>query len=107
MIAAHDGEAVEVFRVRNAAASPLRYEMDPMEQHRAWTSIEDSGRELAAIYHSHTRTPPVPSPTDVNLSEMWPDPLYVIIGVGNPEEPIVRAWRITDGQYTEAPLEVG
>jgi proteasome lid subunit RPN8/RPN11 len=32
MIAARDGEAVSVHRAVNSAASPLRYEIDGMEQ---------------------------------------------------------------------------
>ena len=58
MIAARDGEAVAVHRARNAAASPLRYEIDGMEQYKIQTAIEDAGLELGAIYHSHTRSAP-------------------------------------------------
>ena len=104
MIAARDGEAVAVHRATNAAASPFRYELDGMEQYRIQMEIEDAGCELGAIYHSHTRSDPVPSQTDINLA-FYPDSLYVIVGVKD-EEPDVRAWRIADGRYDEAPLEV-
>ena len=104
MIAARDGEAVAVHRATNAAASPFRYELDGMEQYRIQMEIEDAGCELGAIYHSHTRSDPVPSQTDINLA-FYPDSLYVIVGV-NAEEPDVRAWRIVDGRYDQATLEV-
>jgi len=104
MIAAQDGVAVAVHRARNAAASPLRYEMDGMEQYTIQTAIEDDGHELGAIYHSHTRSDPEPSQTDINLA-FYPDALYVIVGVKN-AEPDVRAWRIVDGAVSEAALEV-
>ena len=104
MIAAADGRAVAVHPARNAAASPLRYEIDGMEQYRIQTAIEDAGLELGAIYHSHTRSAPVPSQTDINLA-FYPDALYVIVGVKDPEAE-VRAWRIVDGQVAEAPFEV-
>jgi proteasome lid subunit RPN8/RPN11 len=104
MIAARDGEAVAVHRAGNAAASPLRYEMDGMEQYRIQTAIEDAGLDLGAIYHSHTRSAPIPSQTDINLA-FYPDALYVIVGVKD-SEPDVRAWRIADGAYTEQPLEI-
>jgi proteasome lid subunit RPN8/RPN11 len=103
MIAAQDGEAVAVHRARNAAASPLRYEMDGMEQYKIQTAIEDGGYELGAIYHSHTRSDPEPSQTDINLA-FYPDALYVIVGV-KAEEPDVRAWRIVDGAVSDAALE--
>jgi [CysO sulfur-carrier protein]-S-L-cysteine hydrolase len=104
MIAAVDGRAVAVHRVRNSAASPLRYEMDGMEQYRVQTAIEDAGHELGAIYHSHTRSEPYPSQTDINLA-FYPDSLYVIVGVKG-EEPDVRAWTIVDGQVGEGELIV-
>jgi proteasome lid subunit RPN8/RPN11 len=104
MIAARDGAAVAVHRARNTAASPLRYEMDGMEQYRIQTAIEDAGLELGAIYHSHTRSAPEPSQTDINLA-FYPEALYVIVGVAG-DEPDVRAWRIVDGVVSAAALEV-
>jgi [CysO sulfur-carrier protein]-S-L-cysteine hydrolase len=104
MIAAADGRAVSVHPAENAAASPLRYEIDGRQQLEILTAIEDAGLELGAIYHSHTRTAPVPSQTDVNLA-FYPDALYVIVGVAG-EQPDVRAWRIVDGQVSEAELTV-
>ena len=106
MISARDGEAVEVHRARNKAASPLRYEIDGMEQYRLQTAIEDAGLDLGAIYHSHTRSDPYPSQTDVNLA-FYPDSLYVIVGVKDRDRPQVRAYAIVDEQISEAELEVG
>ena len=104
MIASRDGEAVRVYRAHNAAASPLRYEMDGAEQYRIQMQIEDSGLDLGAIYHSHTRTEPYPSQTDVNLA-FYPDALYVIVGLAS-DQPDVRAFTIRDGQVCGAQLEV-
>ena len=104
MIAARDGEAVAVHRAKNTAASPLRYEMDGMEQYRIQTAIEDAGLELGAIYHSHTRSAPDPSPTDVNLA-FYPEAEYVIVGLADGGLD-VRSWRIVDGVVSEATLEV-
>jgi proteasome lid subunit RPN8/RPN11 len=104
MIATRDGEAVTVYRAANAAASPLRYEIDGAEQFRIQMAIDDAGLDLGAIYHSHTRSAPLPSQTDINLA-FYPDALYIIVGVaGDAAE--VRAWRIRDGQVDEAELEV-
>src|SRR5918998_4700041 len=99
MIASRDGEAVAVHRARNAAASPLRYEIEGMEQYRIQSAIEDAGQDLGAIYHSHTRSDPYPSQTDINLA-FYPDAVYVIVGVKG-HEPDVRAWTILDGRIGE------
>src|SRR3982075_2011063 len=105
MVAAEGGRAVEVYRAVNAAASPLRYEIDPADQYRIEMAIEGARRDLGAIYHSHTRSEPYPSQTDVNLA-FHPQALYVIVGLAG-GEPDVRAYRIVDGGITEAELEVG
>src|SRR5438128_12574264 len=92
MVASREGEAVRVYRARNAAASPLRYEIDAADQYRIQMAIEDAGLDLGAIYHSHTRSKPYPSQTDVNLA-FHPDALYLIVGVAG-DEPEVRVFRI-------------
>jgi proteasome lid subunit RPN8/RPN11 len=104
MIASDNGRAVAVHRATNAAASPLRYEIEPQDQYRIEMSIEDAGLELGAIYHSHTRSAPYPSQTDVNLA-FHPHAVYVIVGVAEPE-PEVRAFRIVEGAVEEAALTI-
>jgi proteasome lid subunit RPN8/RPN11 len=104
MVASRGGEAVTVHRTVNAAASPLRYEIDGAEQYRVQMEIEDAGLDLGAIYHSHTRSAPYPSQTDINLA-FYPDSLYLIVGLAG-AEPEVRAYRIVDGVVQEAELEV-
>jgi proteasome lid subunit RPN8/RPN11 len=104
MIGSRDGEAVKVYRATNAAASPLRYEIEGAEQYQIQMQIEDSGLDLGAIYHSHTRTEPYPSQTDINLA-FYPDALYVIVGLAG-DEPEVRAFIIREGQVADAQLEV-
>jgi proteasome lid subunit RPN8/RPN11 len=104
MVSSENGRAVRVHPAENAAASPLRYEIDGREQLRIMTAIEDDGYDLGAIYHSHTRTAPEPSQTDINLA-LYPDALYVIVGLAA-AEPEVRAWRIVGGEVSEAELIV-
>ena len=72
IVGARDGRAVAVYPVRNAAASPLRYEMDPKDQLRVFEALDDAELEIGAIYHSHTRSAPEPSQTDINLA-FYPD----------------------------------
>ena len=105
MIGTLNGDAVAVHRAVNAAASPLKYVIEPRDQLRIHNAIEDAGHELGAIYHSHTRTEPVPSQTDINLA-LWPQALYVIVGVERPDEPDVRAFSIVDGEVTQRDLLV-
>jgi len=104
MVASRDGDAVQVYPAANAAASALRYEIDGAEQYRIQMAIDDQDLDLGAIYHSHTRSEPYPSQTDINLA-FYPDALYIIVGLAG-GEPDVRAFTIRDGQVAEAELVV-
>jgi len=106
MVAGRDGEATRVYRARNAEESPFRYVIHPQDQFRITMEIEDHGEEIAAIYHSHTKSPAEPSQTDINLAENWPDPLYLICSLADPAAPDVRAWSIRDGSIEEVDLDV-
>ena len=88
----------------NKLASPLRYELHPSDLYEILDGIEEAGLELGAIYHSHTRSAPEPSETDINLA-LYPDPLYVIVGLKD-DEPDVRAWVIRDGRVSRGELQV-
>jgi proteasome lid subunit RPN8/RPN11 len=105
IIAATDGHAVAIHRATNQAASPLRYEISGPEQYAIQQAIDQEGLELGAIYHSHTRSAPYPSQTDVNLA-FHPDSLYVIVGLAGGEEADIRAYTIRSGDVEEAELVV-
>jgi [CysO sulfur-carrier protein]-S-L-cysteine hydrolase len=106
MIGGRDGEATEVVRVANAAASPLRYEMDSQGQFDALKSIEADGGELLAIYHSHTKSAAYPSQTDVNQAVAWPEQAYVIVSLADPDAPDVKAYWLKDLKIADADLDV-
>jgi len=105
MVGHADGAARALRRVENSAHSPLKFQMDAKEQYDALTALEDEGLEVA-MYHSHTRSAPAPSQTDVNFAKLWPGMLWLIVGVAG-DEPDVRGWWIADGQVQEAELEIG
>ena len=105
-VAARDDAAVAVHPATNIAASPLRFEVDGPEVARLMYAIDDAGESIGAIYHSHTRSAPYPSQTDVNFSHAWPGVEWLIVGLadGGAE---VRSYLIDDGVVTEVPVDVG
>jgi proteasome lid subunit RPN8/RPN11 len=106
MVGGVEGRARTVHRATNAEASPLRYSIDSKEQFRLMRAIEDAGEELTAIYHSHTKSPAYPSQTDVNLAG-WPDAVYLIVSLADPDAPDLKGFWIRDGKIEEAELDVG
>lgn len=106
---ARDGVAVTFHPARNAEASPLRYTVHPDDLVRLTLAIEDAGQDLVAIFHSHTRSPAVPSATDRRVA-MYPDAIYLLATLAEPAAgpmQALRAWRIRDGESSEVPLRIG
>jgi [CysO sulfur-carrier protein]-S-L-cysteine hydrolase len=106
MVGGVDGEASVVIPVKNAAASPLRFEMDPQGQYNALKTIEDDGKEMLAIYHSHTKSAAYPSQTDVNQAVNWPDAIYVIVSLQDADAPDVKAFWLKDLKIADVELVV-
>ena len=105
IIAGNDGRATRLYRAVNAEASPYRYNVDPKDLLRIYRDIDGQGWDVLAIYHSHTHTEAYPSPTDVRLAA-WPDAYYLIVSLADEASPVLRAFRIQDGQVSEEELEV-
>lgn len=104
VVSSTDGVAQTVHRAINAAASPLRYEIDSKDFLRIYNLIDDADQEVGAIYHSHTRSAAYPSQTDINLA-LWPDALYIIVSLAA-DDPDVKAFSIVDRTVSEVELEV-
>ena len=105
MLGGADGSAATLYRAANAEASPLRYSIAAGEQFRLMREIEEAGEDLVGIYHSHTRSAAYPSQTDVNLAG-WPDAVYVIVSLEDPDSPDVRGFWIREGEIADAELVV-
>ncbi|MGA2320609.1 MAG: M67 family metallopeptidase [Solirubrobacteraceae bacterium] len=103
-LGAGEARAVRVLRARNLHASPLRFEIDPKELLELWTAIEAEGSELGGIYHSHVRSSPYPSQTDVAFAANWPGVEWIIVGLASGEEPELRSYLIDAGRIQEVSI---
>lgn len=101
------GSADAYHPARNADASPYVYTVHPDDLLRIVLGIEDAGKDLVAIFHSHTHTPAVPSPTDRRQAR-YPV-IYLLATLSDPDAGVaasLRAWRIDGGQAREVPLTI-
>ena len=103
---APDGRPLRYHPTRNAAGRLDWFEPDPMELLKLTMAFEDAGETLWGIYHSHPRSPARPSDSDIEAAQ-YPDSLYLIASLLDPDCPVIRAFRIVDAQVTEVPLQVG
>lgn len=103
LVGIRDGEAVVVHEGENLQASPFRFEMDP-KTNLAALRFEDDGLAPGAIYHSHTRSDPYPSQTDIEFAKGWPGWEWLIVGLAGGGT-VVRSYLIEDGVVREVGLE--
>jgi proteasome lid subunit RPN8/RPN11 len=88
------------------AAPPERqnfvYELHPLDHLKADRDARANGWEIIGVYHSHTHTEALPSPTDIAQA---PDPSwhYILVSLRLPT-PVVRSFNIVDGEVAEEPL---
>lgn len=104
IIAGDGGRATKLFRAKNAEASPWRYSVEPKDLFRIFRETDENGWSFLAIYHSHTASEAYPSPTDVRLA-MWPEAYYVLVSLKDADKPVVRAFRILEGEISEEEIE--
>lgn len=97
-----DGRIDAVYPCANADASARTYTVDSRDLIRALRDAQSRDLELVGVYHSHTHTDAWPSPTDVRQA-VDPTWLYVIVSLKD-GDPVLRAFRITDGNILEVPV---
>ena len=93
-------------RAANAEASPFRFVIEPREQLQILDGIESADLELGAIYHSHTRTAPEPSQTDINFRGRVARRAVDHRRPRRRRARTVRTWRIDGGEVAEEKLDV-
>jgi len=98
------GGVEKCYPTRNAAEAARVYTVEPRDYLHADMDAEKSGLQIVGVFHSHTHTDAYPSPTDIQQA---PDPSwhYVLVSLRQ-THPVVRSYRIIDGQVTEESVVV-
>ncbi len=105
LIAAKEGTPTRVYAMTNVDASPVSYRLDPKEQLKVFSEMDDEGLELAGIYHSHTHSEAYPSETDRRLA-FYPESRYLILSLSDRENPVLRAFSIDEGSVEEEEVTI-
>jgi proteasome lid subunit RPN8/RPN11 len=102
------GELVEAVVAENVAAEPARaYEVSPADHiaqiRRTRGGASSEGLAVVGVYHSHPRSAPVPSPTD--LDQAYEEYVYLIAGPADGSAPLeIRAYRLSGDRFVEVQL---
>jgi proteasome lid subunit RPN8/RPN11 len=106
LLAGKEGRPVKFFPMTNRDASTVTYRLDPREQLRAFDEIDDEGWDLLAIFHTHTHSEAYPSETD-RAQAFYPEAAYLVMSLSDRANPVLRGFRIDDGEVAEEEVVVG
>jgi proteasome lid subunit RPN8/RPN11 len=100
------GESVSaIYPMTNTDASNEHFMMDPREQFAVVKDLRAKGLAMLAIYHSHPESPARPSQEDIKLA-LTPGVSYIIISLADPQQPVVKSYKIDQGKVTPEDMEV-
>jgi [CysO sulfur-carrier protein]-S-L-cysteine hydrolase len=107
LIGGKDDRALQIYPLQNVDDDPrIRYMAEPQELLYAIRDVEEAHDwQVLAIYHSHPATPAYPSPTDVARA-LYPDAIYILISLMDPELAQVRGFQIKEEKISEITLQV-
>ncbi len=105
LLAGQGGRVEKVYPLPNVERSPHAFRADPEAQFRAMEEMEEKGWDIVGIYHSHPSFPPYPSARDIEMA-YYPEAVYLIISLQDPQRPQFRAFSLARGQPEEVEVEV-
>jgi proteasome lid subunit RPN8/RPN11 len=112
LLIGNEDKVIEAVATGNVAAEPLRhYQVSPVDHFAQIKRCREVGTEqgtafnVIGVYHSHPRSAPTPSPTD--LAEAFEEFLYLIAGpVDGTALLEIRAYRLEGGEFEGVQLTV-
>ena len=105
LLAGKEGRPVKFFAMTNQDASPVSYRLDPKEQLKVFTEIDDEGWDLLGIFHTHTHSEAYPSETDLKQA-FYPEATYLLMSLSDRSNPELRGFTIADGAIAEREVRV-
>ena len=104
LLAERGGVIDEAIPTRNLHGSRVAFLIDPADHFAALRRTRADGREIVGAYHSHPRSPAVPSATDLAEAH-YEEFLYIIVSLMG-DQPDVRGYRLANQRFEESRLEI-
>ncbi|HXG94768.1 MAG TPA: M67 family metallopeptidase [Blastocatellia bacterium] len=104
LLSGRNGTVTDIHPLRNCADNPeTRYFASPEDLFAAMRRIRESNQMLLGIYHSHPRTAPYPSASDIGMA-FYPEAVYFIISLEPQIE--LRAFKIESSRVEDVQVSV-
>lgn len=100
-----DESVSAIYRMTNTDASNEHFMLDPKEQFAVVKDLRSKGLSMLAIYHSHPESPARPSEEDIKLA-LTPGVSHVIISLADALQPVVKSYKIDQGEVNLEVLEI-
>jgi proteasome lid subunit RPN8/RPN11 len=94
-------EVIAIYPVVNERASPTAYLTEPRSMLAANKDVDRRGLRVVAIYHSHPKTRPFPSRSDLDNNYWGLYAMHFIVSLAS-EPPSVAAWWLGPGEARPA-----
>ncbi|GMQ93799.1 MAG: hypothetical protein BMS9Abin12_1279 [Acidimicrobiia bacterium] len=106
-LVAFDGRGVPALTIclSNADRADDRFTISPAEQFGANRLSERCGFSIGAVFHSHPRSDAYPSDSDIE-GGADPEWMHFIVGPVVGPRPLLRAYRIVDGEVAEVKVTI-
>ena len=105
MLAGRENAITKLFKIKNIARSADEYELDPLEQVKAFEEIDRLLLKLIGVYHSHPDHPCYPSALDIRQA-FYPDTAYFIISLSDAPHFRLRAFIMREGKVVEEEITI-
>jgi desampylase len=105
MLIGRSDAIVGAVRALNLSESPSRFLINPQDHIRARREARAAGLDVIGFYHSHPRTEPVPSATDL-AEASYAGYLYLIVALAAGDAD-VRLYRFTGKTFDWMELVLG
>jgi len=107
LLAGRGSYCTAAYPVLNVSPTPaVAFYMDPQSQIDALLAMDTDGETLLGIYHSHPRTPALPSARDA-AGAAYPGVAYLIISLEEPARIDVAAFTFEAGEFAPMQLATG
>lgn len=100
-----DRQVERLYLLENEDHSPEHFTMSPMAQLKAVQDMRRQGLRPLGNFHTHPATPSRPSEEDKRLA-LDPAASYLILSLMDEAAPVLRSFRIRQGDATEEPVEL-
>jgi desampylase len=99
LLLGHDDVIVDARRTRNQSNDPSRFVIDPGDHFRGLREARSRGIDVVGFYHSHPRSPAVPSDTD-RREAGYPGYFYLIVSLAL-EPADARLYTLVEEEFVE------